>query len=301
MKNSNNKILVVILLVLAAAFVLTRVFRTPALETNLDLDIFRIDTAGVAAIKFRKPGGEHELTLMKKNTGWIVQQDSRSAAVEPYQIRALLQTLSNVKPGRMVSRKKEKWNDYRVEDSTALMVTTLDEDAGKLAAWAVGKENAGVTYVRPADETEVYAVEENLRSRFDKTFNDWRDKTFLRVGRDAMDRITFTYPADSGFVLEKKSGAWMIGQEKADSAKVQRYLGRLQSRDLSGFADNFSPGGDPDVVLSIDGSTLHTEVKGWKGSGKKWILSSTAQEGVYFSDSTFVEDLFVGKKVLTGK
>ncbi|HEX8038447.1 MAG TPA: DUF4340 domain-containing protein, partial [Chryseosolibacter sp.] len=225
MKN-NNKILVVILLVLAAAFVLTRVFRAPGLETNLDQDVFKVDTASVAAIKFRKPDDENELTLTKNKTGWVVQQASRSAAVEPYQIRTLLQTLSNLRPERMVSRKKEKWIDYRVEDSTALLVTALNEGTEKIAQWAVGKENAGTTYVRPADETEVYSIAGNLRSRFDKTFNDWRDKTFLRVKRDLVGKITFRYPADSGFVLENNSGKWTVDKQQADSAKVAVYLGK---------------------------------------------------------------------------
>lgn len=300
MKKQTNKLLIIVLVVLLALFAVTKIFRAPALESNLDKDVFRIDTAAVAVIKFQDKG-DSALTLKKSEGRWTVAQRSRSAAVEPYQVRSLLQTLSSVQPERMLSRKKAKWSNYQVGDSAAFRMTAYNDAMKEIADWRVGKESAGATYLRSEGDPEVYAVDGNLRSKFNKDFNAWRDKTFLRVKKNLIGKIEFRYPADSGFVLEKNAGAWMIGNQKADSLKVENYLGMLQSKDLTHFADDYTPSANPDVTLSIDGTASHTEVKGWKDAGKKWIVSSTAQEGVYFSDSTFVDDLFIGKKALLGK
>lgn len=300
MKKQTNKRLVIVLILLVALFAATKIFRSPALESNLDKDVFHVDTAAVATIKFQHEG-DSALTLKKSQGRWTVAQKSRSAAAEAYQVRSLLQTLATLQPERMVSRKKEKWSNYQVGDSASFRLTAYNDAKKEIADWHVGKSSAGATYLRTEGDAEVYAVEGNLRSKFDKAFNAWRDKTFLHVNKNLIEKIDFRYPADSGFVLEKKAGAWMIDGRKADSVKVANYVARLQSKDLTHFADDFSETRDPDITLSIEGSALQEVIKGWKGDGKNWVLSSTAQKDAYFSDSTFVRDLFVGKNALTGK
>ena len=142
-------------------------------------------------------------------------------------------------------------------------------------------------------------VEGNIRSRVEKDFNDWRDKSFLRIDKAFIDNITFRYPADSGFVIEKNGTSWTINDQKVDSLKIQNYISKLQSRDLNDFADNFSPATEPDVAVDVSSNSVsHAIIKGWKSSENKWILHSALQPGVYFEDSVFWNDLFIGRKEL---
>jgi hypothetical protein len=299
MKQHTNQILFVVLLLLLSAFVLTKVFRTPALESNLDTDLFRVDTGKVAAIKLQPPGDEKELTLERKDSGWILQQHEKTATAERYAVKNLLLALNTLMPERIISRKQEKWDDYNVGDSTALHVITYDEKADELSHLLIGKESGGSSYVRAADQDEVYAVEGGLQSRFSKGFNEWRDKTFLRTEKARLSKITFRYPADTGFVLLKNGRNWMINEEKADSIKVQNLLDKIQFKELSNFADSFAPAGEADVTMIMEGSSgPRTVVRGWKAPGRQWILNSSLQETAYFSDSTFAQRLFVGKKGL---
>ena len=298
MRQKTNNILIIILVVLAGGFVLAKVFRSPALESNLDKDIFHVDTAKVVEIRI-DGGNDSTLTLKKSDGRWMVEQQSRSAVAEPYQLQTLLETLTNVEPERIVSRKKEKWTDYEVGDSSAFRMVAYGANREELAKWRIGRQTGGTTYLRTEDDPEVYAVTANLHTRFAKKFNDWRDKTFLHLKKTLVEKVSFRYPADSGFVLEKRSGAWMIGTERADSMSVENYLSKLQSKDLTHFVDAWSPTGDADITLRIEGSALpETEVKAWKETGRRWILASTAQPGVYFRDSTFTRDLFTGKRAL---
>ena len=299
MKQSTNKILLIVLVVLLSAFVVTKVFRSPARESNLDTDVFRIDTSRVEIIEVRQPGN-NELTFRKGDSTWTIEQADKSANLASIQLDNLLRTMNNVRPERLVSRKKETWNEYQVSDSSAIRLTAYTGDMDELATWHIGKQSAGNTYMRSEDQEEVYLVEGAIRSGVDKDFNEWRDKSFLRIDKSFIDRISFQYPADSGFVLEKEGQGWMINDHEADSLKVQNYIGRLQSKDLSGFADDFSPSSQPDITVELSSNAVpHAVIKAWKTSeGGAWILNSALQPGVYFEDSVFFNDLFIGKAEL---
>jgi hypothetical protein len=302
MKRFNNKILIITFIVLAAAFVLTKMFRSPGLESNLDDDLFKADTAEITELKiYPEAEKRQEIKLVKDGKTWKVVKNDRTAPAETFRVNTLLNSIASLKPERMVSRKKEKWDDYEVGDTTAVQIIAIKEN-NEILNLRVGKQSGASAYVRIDDEDEVYAVAGLSRSEVDKSFNDWRDKSFLHVDRDKITKITFNYPADSSFVAEKKDNVWMIGNEKADSAKMERYLNKIRSKDISSFADDFKAGANPDVALTIESGTVPlATVKGWRESFYKWILSSSRQEDTYFADEgpVVAKELFVGKKELT--
>lgn len=293
-----NTILLIVLLLLLSAFVLTRMFRTPGLESSLDMRSFSVDTAAISSINFRLPEGEHlEYQLRRKGNSWTVALGETTSKARQFEIFTLLQSLNNVKPERVVTRKKDKWDDYEVSDSTGVQLTLLGKDDEKLAEWLVGRASQGLTYIRRSDDEVVYAVDGNIRSKVAKDFNHWRDRTFLKVNKEEISRLTFIYPADSGFVMEKGAHTWMIDGQEADSATVESYLRKIQTKDLTQFENGFVSTSEPDVTLIFEGSARpRVEVKGWKNSHDEWILTSSLQEGVYFHDTTFVKDLFLGKE-----
>jgi hypothetical protein len=296
MKNTTNKILLIVLFILLSAFALTKIFRTPARESNLDTEVFKIDTAEIAAIKFKSTGAATEMTLKENKDGWTIEQDKKTARASAMEVKNLLHTISTLRPERVVTRKAENWKNYAVHDSAALQLVAYNEKMDEIANWHIGKESAGSTFIRIGNDDEVYALEGSLRNPFEKKYDDWRDKTFLRVKKTSLNKITFSYPADSGFVLQKDGGVWQIGQSKADSLKVENYLRRLQSIDADSFAGDGPPSNDPLITLSIEGSGDPIFVKAWKGSEKEYILESSLQKGVYFVDSTVSKDLLASKK-----
>lgn len=302
--NSNNmtrtnKRLLIVLLILAVAFVLTKVFRSPARESNLDADVFKVDTASITAVRITSSGNEAMSTLLREaDTGWTVEQNTRTAKVARSERDALLRTLANVSAERIVSRKEQKWDNYEVGDSTALEVVLFGNDMRELAHWYVGRQSQGATYARADGENEVYALNGSLRRALDKNFADWRDKTFLEINPAFVEKIAFSYPADSSFILEKQSDGWMVADVPADSARVEHYLGLLRSKNLTTFAQQ-SPTRDADVTVKIEGNAITpVTVKGWRSEGNRWVLSSSMQDSVYFYDSAFVDDLFVGKEAM---
>lgn len=308
MKNLNNRILTIILLALIAVFVLTRIFRSPHLESNVATDLFQLDTATVTQVVIHPHKMPGQIKLVRKAGVWKVSRAKKTAPADQGVVGDMLSQLMDLRIDHMVSRKKSDWNTYAVGDTSGTHVTAYAGSTAVADFW-IGETGTGTgpyrqntSYVRMNSSPEVYQVRQGyLDSYFDKAFDSWRDRIFLKTNTQAISRINFSYPADSGFTAIKKDSVWMIGSLKADSAKMAGYLGRLQSQYLYTFADDFSPTGPADEVITLldGGAKSIGQIKAWKRD-KDWVLSSSYRPGIYFSTkgSDAVKDLLVPKKAL---
>src|SRR5437016_1378222 len=119
MKKINNKILIIILLALAAVFALSRVFRASSRESNLPKELVSLDTALITEIKiYSAKEFNKELRLVRDGKTWTVKMDNKSAAVEQGSVAGALSYFTHLKPLRLISKKKTKWNEYNVGDTS---------------------------------------------------------------------------------------------------------------------------------------------------------------------------------------
>lgn len=297
MKQLDNRTLLIILILLAVAFVATRLFRTPAREGNIDAAFTEIDTASIDQIIVQPAIENHRtISFQKEEKGWSVKHDKIDARANIALVNNMLTRLASLKPERVVTRKPEKWDDYHVADSTSTSVSILS-DGEAIADLKVGKENMGVTYLREASDETVFAMTGSFSSTFNQKFNDFRDQSFVKLNEDSIQKVTFDYPADSGFVLTKTADQWMIGNQKTDSARTQTFLGNLTHKTIDDFADDFSGEKQPDAVVTLHMGTNSFKIRAWKQSFAAWILASDEQPNVYFLD----KGNLISEKVLRGK
>jgi hypothetical protein len=310
MKKLNNKFLVGVLIGLAAVFALSRIFRSSQLQSNLRTELLQLDTASVTKLLlYPKSENGKEIELTRAGKSWTVKKENRSANTEQGSVNNALAAFVKLKPLRLVTKKKEKWNEYSVADSgTYVKIYKGDDVVANVHIGRIGYNQSSdgqfsaggiFTYVRLTNENEVYAVEGFLESSFNRNYNDWRDKSFLRLKKDQITEIQFSYPADSSFLLTKKDKNWWIGSEQADSLKVNNYLSQLEYKNANSFADDFL-GGTADVVIQIKGASGRlANVEGWKRP-TDWALKSSWQPTVYFSSENTgsVKTLFEAKKNL---
>jgi len=309
MKKYSNKVLIIALVVLIGIFVLSKVFRSPKLESNVRKELVTIDTAKITEVRLQpaKALGQ-EIKLIKSGKKWKLLSESKEAKVEAGTVESMLGVLMNLQAQRMVTRKKEKWDTFEVgENSTRVSVYA---DGKKLTDFRVGKtgfsqgQGQGIsgayTYIRMMDEEEVYSAEGFIGSHFNRSFNDWRDKTFLRVNKEDVDRIEFVYP-DSSFVLEKRDSTWFVGDHPASVSKVDGYFNKIRFKNVNEFEEGFVSAGDPLLKMNIvktDGAQATAQA--WIKTEEDWVLTSSFQEGVYFTGKTTgaIKDVFIGKNQL---
>ena len=310
MKKLSNKILLIGLVVLVGIFIASRFFRSPGLESNLRKDLLKLDTASVSEVRIL-PSKEHQEELRLTRTGyeWKVIRGNRQEPTSKTSVKGLLISLAGIKAERLASRKKEKWEEFNVGDNSTHVTVyangkkTADFHVGKLGFTQNGGGNFGgsYTYFRLNDENEVYTVEGFLESTFNNGFNDWRDKTLLKLNKEEITKISFLYPADSGFVAEKKDSIWSIGQDKTDISKIESFLNTISSKYMSNFADGFTPVSKADLTMQVAGKAGNLlKLEAWKKDETEWILTSSQQKKVYFSSKGLpgVSDIFVGRKKL---
>jgi hypothetical protein len=311
MKKLNNKFLIGILIGLAAVFALSRIFRSSQLQSNLRTELLQLDTASVTKLLlYPKAENGKEVELTRAGKSWTVKKDNRSANTEQGSVNNALAAFVKLKPLRLVTKKKEKWNEYSVADSgTYVKIYKGDKVVTNVHIGRIGYNQSSdgqfsaggiFTYVRLTNENEVYAVEGFLESSFNRGYNDWRDKSFLRLKKDQITEIQFSYPADSSFVLSKKDKSWWIGNEQADSLKINSYLSQLEYKNANTFADEFSASGSANVTVQMkSASGILATVEGWKRP-TDWALKSSWQPTIYFSSENtgLVKTLFETKKNL---
>jgi hypothetical protein len=308
MKKFSNKILLIALVTLVGIFVLSRVFRSSKLESNIRKELVKLDTAKVSEIRIQSTATEgEELKLVRAGNGWKVVAGDKEAKTEPGTVKSMLGVAMDLQAQRLVSRKKEKWETFEVgENSTRV---TVFNGLDKLADFKIGKfgflqsqgqpQGNGMqgmfTYVRLTNEDEVYSSEGFIGSHFNRSFDQWRDKTFLKVTQE-INKIDFLYP-DSSFVLEKRDSIWYAGQIVANESKVTQYLNKLKFKNVTEFEDGIiQPGGNP-MKIQIEGpSGVIATAQAWAKSEEDFILASTFQEGVYFSGKRngVVKEIFPG-------
>jgi hypothetical protein len=310
MRKISNRILIIVLVALVGIFALARVFRAPRLEGNLRKELVRLDTAKVTEIRIQRSGPDSlPLSLKREGPRWFAEQQGRKYGIDPSSVKGVLGTLSLIQAERMASRRKDKWDNFNVGDNgTRVSVYTGDRAETELTIGKTGFNQArpdpnnpyggfggAYTYVRLTDEDEVYTVDGFLESTFARSLNDWRDKAFLRIARDKITKVTFIYPGDSSFVLEKQDTVWTAGGRAADKAKVEGWLNQLTYKNLNEFADSFNPllATDASVVINA-GEQVIGKVEAWK-NGAEWVLRSALQPEVTFSSagSSVARDLFI--------
>jgi hypothetical protein len=308
MKKLNSKILVIVLIALVSILLLSRLLRAPSLESNLRKDLISLDTAGVDEIKILTQKQAGEIKLSRQGTDWKVANAELQNETDRGLVNSFLGSIKSLKPLRLATRKKEKWEEFNVGEKG--IHATVYSAGKKQADIIVGKtgfsQGGSYTYVRLSDENETYAVEGFLESSFNRSYNDWRNKTILKLKKEDITAITYQYPADSGFVLERRDSVWYAANAVADKNKVDILLNQLTFKNLTEFQTGFIASEAPTITVKIDGKagTLIT-VKGWKIAEQQWVINSSLQKDVYFSApvASILSDLLIAKDKLmaTGK
>jgi hypothetical protein len=307
MKKLNSKVLLLVLLFLVAVFALSRLFRAPGLESNLRKELISLDTAAVDEIKILTQKQEGEIKLSRQATAWKVSKGQLQAETDRGLVNSLLGSLELLKPIRLATRKKEKWEEFNVGDKG--IHATVYHAGKKLTDVVIGKtgfsQGGSYTYVRLSDENETYVVEGFLESSFNRTYNDWRNKTIIKLRKEDITKVTYQYPADSSFVLEKRDSAWYAANAIADKNKVDVLLNQLTFKNLNDFQDGFTSSNPPTITIQINGKLGNlVTIKGWKVADQQWVINSTLQKDVYFSTPTsnISTDLLIGRnKLLSDK
>ncbi|NOU19490.1 MAG: DUF4340 domain-containing protein [Bacteroidales bacterium] len=313
-KKFNNKYLLIAFAALILLFVFVKFYRSVKTESTLKTDIVKIDTVKISKILLY-PLSEKgmEIVFSKEGKEWKASNGKITTETQKNTLGNLLYQLIDIKPKRLASRSKDKWAEYQVTDTSAIRVKVFEGEKevlnlyiGKFTYQQVSDPSGsgrngvvGTSYVRLADEKEVYAVDGFLSFGFNQPFNSWRNQSFVHFNKSDITKITFRYPGDSSFVAELKAKKWTVNNQPVDSIKLNNYLAMLGNKTASTFDDNYTPVGNSQFQITIEGNNMsNITVDGFAKDNSNFVINSSLNPKSWFTSDTkgLFKEVFVGMK-----
>jgi hypothetical protein len=132
--------------------------------------------------------------------------------------------------------------------------------------------------------------------------DEYRDQALIRSSSSSWSRLSFFYPADSSFVLEKMGDFWTIGGKAVDSMKVVNFLRSLERLSSSDFYNQAVQAEKPTHKLIIEGSVKEPiEITAYPADVENgYTIESSQNKEARFSGkaSGLFERVFKGKSAL---
>ncbi len=287
-KKSNSNYLTylfVALLVVAGIIYLTDLGKN---ERTFKKEIVDIDTSEVTSVIIApKSLNGKEIKLYREDMNWFVEFDSGKVDNVPAsKIKNMFNQLLQIKPKRVAARSEKKWAQYEVEDNATRVKVFEDDDLeldlviGKLAFHQPRTMN---TFVRLADEKDVYEVEGFLSMTFNQGVDSWRDPTILKGDYEKWNKVSVEFPGDSSYELHKVNDKWLALGAEADSIEIIRTLRKLTSLNGTKYLDDVSLDtlGAAKYKLTVETETDTILVNGYE-KGKVFAIESSMNPGTLF-------------------
>ncbi|HLR31923.1 MAG TPA: DUF4340 domain-containing protein [Fodinibius sp.] len=241
-----TKTLAVIFVVISLLTAAVKWSSGPEASEAFRSELISADTSQVSRMVIEQPA-QGPLTLEKSERKWRVSSaSSESYPADSQDVNQALTRLLNLNITAVATRNPENFTRYRV-DSTGIRVSLFDGENLLSKIFVGAPQSAGQrslnNYVRLDNEDAVYAVEGYLQSTFTKGLDDWRNKTVWDIDQSGISQVSFSYPADSSFVIEKVPEAdqtWVSGSDTLSYPSVRPILRELSSLEASGFVDSLA-------------------------------------------------------------
>lgn len=314
-KSLNNKTLLYVLGTLIILFVAVKWYQRARVERTLKSELIEIDTSKVTEI-FLYPACEKgaEIRFFQEGKEWRVKKGQLVAETENNTVKNLLSTLQELKVKNLVSKDKKQWADYQVTDSAGTRVKVLQgkkvvadlylgrfsyQPASSRYGMYGGGGVTGTTYVRLAGENDVYGVDGFLVFNFNQNFNMFRKQVIARFEPAQVEKIQFSYPADSGYVIELRDNKWMLAGTPVDSNKVAGFLNRLSYKSSTDFNDRFSPQGNALYTITLEGKSMKPiTIEAYPLQGDTLVINSNHNPKSWFNftQKTLSEEIFCSRQ-----
>lgn len=303
LNNVSNKTLGMVFAAFLVIAVIIVISDSGSNERTFRSELVDIDSSAVTQILIypKKLNGDN-VKLFKEDDNWKVElSENKTSPVPQSKIDQILKQLMEVKPERLAGRGSENWAEFEVD--TAATRIEVYEGSDKTLDMVIGKftfqqPRSMKTFVRLAEDTDVYETNGFLSMTFNQDANYYRDQTIIQSKVDEWKSLNFSYPADSSYQLSKVNNMWQLSTgEQTDSAKTATELRRLSSVKGNEFIDinkDTLPLAQYKLTI-VKTDDTQIEVFGYKVDDN-FIINSSQNPESYFDGSK--GDLF--KKVFVG-
>ena len=306
-RSVKNIRLIAVLVILVVVYAGLKLFKNTGRSKSFREELVVIDTSKVDKILISKSGSSFEVS--KENEQWKVTiAGNKKVDATASSVNNALSSLLRIKPDRIATKDPEKWVDYQV-DSSGTRVQVFENNASTLdlilGRFGVHGQQQFHTFVRLFEDDEVYAANDFMGISFPSDPKGFRNSRFLQITSDSITQVTFNYPGDSAFILNKSMDQWYIGNNQADSAMTASFLSGLRYLNGSDFVDGVESAAliNPTLSVLIQANGMSEEVKleAYSHPLYGYILHSSYNPKAYFSDESMLTKIFKSQSELQGE
>lgn len=291
----NNKILGIVFLGLISLYFFQKTYNKPS-ERSFKEVLVEVDTASINKIIFFPKGDVGKIVLTKNAGRWQADNGIKNVNATPSSIQAFLAPVTKIKAEQLISKNASKWVDYEVDDVNGKKIELYNGDK-VLSSFYVGRFNfnqntrSAKSYMRLANENDIYVVDGFLSMTYEKQFDDFRNKKLVNNILAAKVSSLSVQSQESDFKIEKDMSNNWIGPNDAslDSIAVMNVVNAFINMTGNEIDDNFirdetkhlakiSLNSDKDEVQVID---IYN-----KGDNEFILVGSSNNEVFFESDST---------------
>jgi len=214
-------------------------------RTQYELPVLQeLPASEITRIEILKPEGP-ALALERKNDGWILLPNAYPA--ESGKTIALVESIGTLTLTALVSE-SQNYERYGLGKEEKIGVKAWVKEKLK-RDFGVGKAGPSLqhTFVLLAGDKRVFQARENLKSRFDQTLDDLRDKGVFKIeasgveavelndGKKMLSLVRKPIPVEVGTEQKSEPAAaqdqrtWESPEGKVDESKVTQLLGVLSN------------------------------------------------------------------------
>jgi len=305
-KKRTNSILVVVFLVLAVAVVSNQLIKSKKGERTFKSELTAFSADEVESISiFTKANDYQPMKMTRSGDNWSLNFGDKTYSADPDMASNIANDLGRLKATRLVANKKDRWDEFDVSDTTGVKVL-VEGEKDPLCEVFIGRfsynqnSQKASTFVRLAEDKEVYSVEGYLGMVFNRDVNSFRNKSLFRGNQNDLTRISFQYPGDSAFTINKQENTWMLGELEADSTATVQYLSGISYLIGSEFNDDFDPTAATSYqsfTCTVEGNNMASLIlTGYKDEDGNSVIGSSLNPGVFFNASSggLFEKVFKG-------
>lgn len=239
------KTLLIVIVALAGIYVAFTFLDVNQKESTMDTSALRIDTAAVSEISFNPEMiNRAELKLSRQSGEWKVIQEDQSFTADPLAINRLLQDLSRLKIDRIVGKDANSWAKFELGENQVTRVSISFSKGDPITFYLGGfdfdqQTQQAMTYLRMDKDERSFLVYGYLLGHFNRDAASYRNRLMCSLDPEQINKITFTYPADSSFTLSQNNGLWFRNLQSADTVEITNFvhsIANLQSPSVIGKA-----------------------------------------------------------------
>ncbi len=259
------------------------------LAANAPPKILSLKEDDVTKLEVKKKDGDDIVLARTGPANWKITSPKPGFADED-PVSTIVRNLSSLDADRLIEDKASDLKPYGLA-TPAVEVSATGKD-GKTQTILVGDDTpaAGDAYAKLENDPRVFSISSSIKTSFDKSLKDLRDKHLLPMDFEKVSSVELTGPKVH-LAFGSESGQWVAQNPKnmrADTSKFEGVFEKLKSAtmdpttpdaDAKKAASAFSSG-TPVVTVKVTDPTGSQEMQIRKNQ-KDYYAKSTAIDGVY--------------------